>query len=193
MQLVEGVGALAGEGADVTGATVGEGELETGGHELLDVRALDVFALLDLGNLEDVDRGETGTVTSSHVLVQRLGGLGTRKSTELLVHVVGARSRVVSQPDGEVLDLEGLLLVDLWARQNRGECQYLCFLWRYAQVQARLHRVVGCAGRWLLSIQAKASFGFAVAWAAIQCNHRSSSSGATLRCRQGNLTMAILP
>lgn len=114
MQLVEGVGALASEGADVAGATVRQGELETGGHKLLDVGALDVLALLDLGNLENVDRGETGTVASSHVLVERLGGLGTRKSTELLVHVVGTGSRVVSQPDGEVLDLEGLLLVDLW-------------------------------------------------------------------------------
>lgn len=113
MRLVEGVGALASESADVTGATVRKGELETRGHELLDVRALDVLGLLNLGDLKNVDRGETSTVTGSHVLVERLGGLSTRKSTELLVHVVGTRSRVVSEPDGEVLDLEGLLLVDL--------------------------------------------------------------------------------
>lgn len=113
MRLVESVGSLAGEGADVAGATVGKGELEAGGHELLHVRTLDVVRLLDLGDLEDVDRSETGTVAGSHVLVERLSGLRARKRTELLVHVVGARSRVVSQPDGEVLDLEGLLLVDL--------------------------------------------------------------------------------
>lgn len=120
MRLVEGVGSLAGEGADVTGATVGERELEVGGHELLDVRALDILRLLDLGNLENVDRGETSTVAGGHVLVERLGGLGTGERTELLVHVVGTRSRVVSEPDGKVLDLEGLLLVDLLGMKNGG-------------------------------------------------------------------------
>lgn len=98
---------------------MGEGELEARSHELLDVGALHVLRLLDLGNLEDVDRGKTGTVARSHVLVQRLGGLSTGERTELLVHVVGARARVVSQPNGEVLDLEGLLLVDLLKSMQR--------------------------------------------------------------------------
>ena len=44
---------------------MGEGELETRSHELLDVGALHVLVLLDLGNLEDVDRGETGAVARS--------------------------------------------------------------------------------------------------------------------------------
>ena len=36
------------------------------------------------------------------------------KDTAVLpVHVVGSRSGVVSQPDPEVLDLEGVLLLDL--------------------------------------------------------------------------------
>lgn len=111
--LVEGVGALTGKGTNVTRATVRQRELETRSHELLDVRTLDILTLLNLGDLENVDRGETRTVTSGHVLVQRLGGLGARKRTELLVHVVRTRSRVVSQPHGKVLDLDGLLLVDL--------------------------------------------------------------------------------
>jgi hypothetical protein len=34
-------------------------------------------------------------------------------------HVVGARSRVVSEPDGEVLHLQGLLLVDLFPIVNQ--------------------------------------------------------------------------
>lgn len=133
-RLVEGVGALAGEGADVTGATVRKGELETRSHELLDVRTLDILGLLDLGDLENVDRGETGTVAGSHVLVERLGGLGARKRTELLVHVVGTRARVVSEPDSEVLDLEGLLLVDLLGcnqdgmKRKDGAGQYGCGL-----------------------------------------------------------------
>lgn len=60
-----------------------------------------------------VDRPETSTVAGSHVLVEGLDGIGTRELTELLVHVVGARTRVVAQPDTKVLDLQGLLLVDL--------------------------------------------------------------------------------
>ena len=36
------------------GDTVREGELEVGNEELLDVRAADVVALLDLNNLEDL-------------------------------------------------------------------------------------------------------------------------------------------
>ena len=37
------------------GDTVGEGELEVGNHELLDVRAADIIALLDLNNTEDLE------------------------------------------------------------------------------------------------------------------------------------------
>lgn len=60
-----------------------------------------------------VDGPETGTVTGSHIGVQGLDGIGSGQLTVLLVHVVRARSRVVSQPDTEVLDLLGVLLVDL--------------------------------------------------------------------------------
>jgi hypothetical protein len=60
-----------------------------------------------------VDGAEAGTVASSHVLVESLNGLGPAHLTELLVHVVGAGAGVVAEPDTEVLDLEGALLVDL--------------------------------------------------------------------------------
>jgi hypothetical protein len=60
-----------------------------------------------------VDGTEAGTVTGSHVLVERLDSLGSAHLTELLVHVVGAGARVITKPDTEVLDLEGALLVDL--------------------------------------------------------------------------------
>ena len=56
---------------------------------------------------------EAGTVAGSHVLVERLDGISTGELTELLVHVVGARTRVVAEPDTKVLDLQGLLLMDL--------------------------------------------------------------------------------
>ena len=60
-----------------------------------------------------MDRPETGTVAGSHVLVEGLDGIGTSELTELLVHVVGSGARVIPEPDTEVLDLQGLLLVDL--------------------------------------------------------------------------------
>ena len=52
-------------------------------------------------------------MTGSHVLVEGLDGVNPAHLTELLVHVVGARTRVVTDPDTEVLDLGGALLVDL--------------------------------------------------------------------------------
>lgn len=60
-----------------------------------------------------MDGTEAGTVTSSHVLVQGVDGISSAELTELLVHVVGAGARVVTQPDTEVLDFGGTLLGDL--------------------------------------------------------------------------------
>lgn len=52
-------------------------------------------------------------MAGSHILVQRLDRGGSRELSVLLVHVVGAGSRVVSQPNAKVLDLERVLLMDL--------------------------------------------------------------------------------
>ena len=60
-----------------------------------------------------MDGTESGTVTSSHVLVQGVYGVGSRHFSELLVHVVGSGAGIVANPDTEVLDLEWSLLVDL--------------------------------------------------------------------------------
>lgn len=60
-----------------------------------------------------MDGAEAGTVAGSHVLVEGLDSVGAAHLTELLVHVVGTRARVVTDPDTEVLDLQGALLVDL--------------------------------------------------------------------------------
>lgn len=60
-----------------------------------------------------MDGPETGTVAGGHVLVHSLDGLSPRHLTVLLVHVVGTRAGVVSDPDAEVLDLQRVLLVDL--------------------------------------------------------------------------------
>lgn len=67
-----------------------------------------------------MDGPEAGTVAGSHVLVEALDSVNTGELTELLVHVVGARARVVSEPDTEVLDLGRLLLGDL---ENKGYMQ----------------------------------------------------------------------
>jgi hypothetical protein len=52
-------------------------------------------------------------MSSRHILVQRLDSIGPRHLPVLLVHVVCARARIISDPDTEVLDLERTLLVDL--------------------------------------------------------------------------------
>ena len=68
-----------------------------------------------------MDRPETRTVAGGHILVEGLDGVCTAELTELLVHVVGSRAGVVSEPDTEVLDLERLLLMDL--RRGNGRCE----------------------------------------------------------------------
>ena len=60
-----------------------------------------------------MDRPEAGTVAGSHVLVEGLDGVRTSELAELLVHVVGSRTRVITKPDAEVLNLQRLLLVNL--------------------------------------------------------------------------------
>jgi hypothetical protein len=52
-------------------------------------------------------------VAGSHVLVEGVDSRSTGHLTVLLVHVVSAGAGVVTDPDSEVLDLGGALLVDL--------------------------------------------------------------------------------
>lgn len=52
-------------------------------------------------------------MTGSHVLVEGIDGVRSGHLAVLLVHVVGAGARVVTDPDTEVLDLLRALLVDL--------------------------------------------------------------------------------
>jgi hypothetical protein len=92
---------------------VGKRELKATDSQLLNVLALNILSLLKLNNLENVDRSKSRSVTSGHVLVKGINSSGTRKLTVLLVHVVGTGTRVVTDPDTEVLDLVGSLLVDL--------------------------------------------------------------------------------
>ena len=68
-----------------------------------------------------VDRPEAGTMPGSHILVEALDGVSTSEFTELLVQVVGAGARVVTEPDAEVLDLQGLLFVNLRGEENHAK------------------------------------------------------------------------
>ena len=66
----------------------------------------------------DVDRPETSTVTSRHVLIKGFHRIRASELTELLVHVVCARARVVAKPYAKVLHLHGLLFVDLKRKES---------------------------------------------------------------------------
>ena len=50
-----------------------------------------------------------------HILIERLYGFRAGHLSVLLVHVVSARTGIISNPDAEVLDLHGPLLVNLSA------------------------------------------------------------------------------
>lgn len=52
-------------------------------------------------------------MTGGHILVESIDSGNTGELTVLLVHVVGSGARVVTDPNTEVLDLLGALLVDL--------------------------------------------------------------------------------
>ncbi len=71
-----------------------------------------------------VNRPETGTVPSRHILVHALHSISPAELPVLLVHVVRSRARVVSEPDTKILDLQWLLLVDLKAKgqQSHSAC-----------------------------------------------------------------------
>ena len=68
-----------------------------------------------------MDRAEAGAVAGSHVLVEALYGISTSEFTELLVHVVGAGARVVTETDAEVIDLQWLLFVNLRGERNHAK------------------------------------------------------------------------
>lgn len=65
-----------------------------------------------------VNTPESGTMSGGHVLVQSPDGVGAAELSVLLVHVVGAGARIITEPDAKVLDLERTLLVDDVQRHN---------------------------------------------------------------------------
>jgi len=97
---------------------VREREFQTLGDELLKVWAPDICGLLNLDDLEDMDRPETSTVSGGHILIEGLDGIGAGKFTILLVHVVSSAAGVVADPDSKVLDFLRTLLMDHIQRHN---------------------------------------------------------------------------
>jgi hypothetical protein len=115
--LVEGRGARTHEESAVglvgrADDAVGQGELDTGNQDLLDVGATNI-GVGNLGNADDLDGAGASAVAGSHVGVAGLDSGVAGQLAVLLVHVVGAGAGIVTDPDTEVLDLKGLLLVDL--------------------------------------------------------------------------------
>lgn len=87
------------------------GEFDFRIDELLNVRTTNLGGF-DFGDTDDLNGAETSTMTGSHVHVETLNGFNTTHGTELLVHVVGPGTRIVTQPDAKVFDLQGLLFAD---------------------------------------------------------------------------------
>lgn len=109
---LESSGTLASkDGLESTTSAMSHGELDLGVQDLLDVGATNLSSG-QLSNTDDLDGAEAAAVTGSQVHVEALDGFGAAHGTEFLVHVVGTGTGVIAQPDTEVLDLQGLVLVD---------------------------------------------------------------------------------
>ena len=67
----------------------------------------------DLLDLHDLDRVRSGSVFRTHVTVELCDSAWCGQVSVLSVHVVGAASRVVSEPDGKVFDLQWFSIKDL--------------------------------------------------------------------------------
>merc|ERR1719471_321364 len=95
----------------------GQGEADLGVVHLLDDGAAGLGGGDGL-DLDDLDGMRSRPVPRAHVAVAGGDGRARGEVAVLAVHVVGARSRVVPEPDAEVLDLQWLLLLDLLDRDD---------------------------------------------------------------------------
>lgn len=87
-------------------------ESDLGVMELLNQRTSTVGSL-HLLHLDDLDGMCSGPVSSPHVPIALSHSPRHTQVTVLTVHVVSTRTRVVTQPDAKVLDLDGGLLWNL--------------------------------------------------------------------------------
>jgi len=98
--------------------TMRQWELEIFGDELLEIRTTKGLGLLNLIDLQNVNRSKSSSVSGSHVGIKRIDGRRSAQLAVLLVHVVGAASRIISDPHAKVLDLLRAFLVDLVDRDD---------------------------------------------------------------------------
>lgn len=104
-----------------TVSTVGQSELEVlvGVHDVL--VSLQIL-IGNNGSSDDLNGTITSTVSSSHLLIALLDSTQKSHITVLLVHVVGSRARIVTQPDSIVSHLHSRL-VNLPRYQNQQKHQ----------------------------------------------------------------------
>ena len=88
---------------------MGKGEPDILLCELSTVGPLE-FTSTDGSGTDDLDGTRTTTVTSSHLVIKLSNSSRELQVTVLAVHVVGSRTRVVTEPDSVVLDGTGVLL-----------------------------------------------------------------------------------
>lgn len=98
--------------------SVWQWEFQVLGQVLLDVLSLDVFSLLQLDNLQDVNLSKSSSVSSGQILVHGLNGTNSGNVSVLLVHVVNTGSGFVSNPNTVSLDLGWSGLRDSVDRHN---------------------------------------------------------------------------
>lgn len=85
--------------------TLHQWELDLGVVELLDMHTTCLRGWNRL-HLDDLNGVGAGTMTSAHVTIALCDGTTNGQITVLAVHVVCARTRIVAQPDAEILDLD---------------------------------------------------------------------------------------
>jgi hypothetical protein len=92
-------------------------ELDLVRDKLLSRPSLHILTL-DHSSLDNLDTGLASTMTSSQVTIHLLHSSNQSRVPELLVHIVGSRTRVVSHPDAKVLDDSRVLLKHLMHRDD---------------------------------------------------------------------------
>ena len=80
--------------------------------ELLDVRAAGLGCRDDIYT-DNMDGASTSAMASTHITIARSDGSSCGELTVLAVHVVSTRTRIITQPDTEVLDRIRMLLRNL--------------------------------------------------------------------------------
>merc|ERR550514_1206347 len=71
------------------------------------------LVIRNLLSLDDLDRLSLATMTTSHLAVHGSDGVSETQRTVFLVHIVSARTGIVTEPNTKVLNLFRFLLADL--------------------------------------------------------------------------------